>query len=132
MKPKTLELPLTLIFPSKLTFLLSAALLSITFVKSVRHDHLLTQNQPFYLPTLWFPPNLIIATPFIPPYLTVLLVASNVFRIPWLVQLSPQLNALNTLLLPFVLYIGFQFNNASHTKLPCSLSRHFNTNNHPT
>src|SRR5579872_3895361 len=123
---------MTLTFPSKPTFLLSAALLSITFVKSVRLDNLLTQNKTFCLPTPWSPPNLIIATPFIPPYLTVLFIASNEYRILWLVQLPPQLNALNTLLPPFVLYIGFPYNNASHTKLPCSLSRHFNTNNHPT
>src|SRR5579872_471224 len=119
-------------FPLKPPFLLSAALLSITFVKSVRHDHLLTQNQPFCLPMLWFPPNLIIATPLIPPCLTVLFIASNEYRILWLVQLSPQLNAFNTSLPPFVFYIGFQYNNASHVKLLCSLSRHFNTNNHST
>src|SRR5579872_7168966 len=108
---KHLGVTLTLTFPSKPTFLLSAALLSITFVKSVRHDHLLTQNQPFCLPTPWSPSNLIFATPFIPPSLTVLFIASNEYRILWFVQLSPQLNALNTFLLPFVLYIDFQYNN---------------------
>src|SRR5579862_795635 len=33
---------------------------------------------------------------------------------------------------PSCFTLASNFNNASHTKLPCSLSRHFNTNNHPT
>src|SRR6267154_2694664 len=120
----------TMIFLSKNTFLLSALLLSTISADFARSVLVLIVILLSSLPILLFLPSLTTVTLFSMAFLIILSIAFSLFRMPF-PELLFLLSAVPiTFLLPFDLYIGFQFPSVSHIKLLPSPSRLFVIHNH--